>query len=99
MMAAGLIFLAVATSAVAHEGAPHVKGTIKEVTAERLVVAQPSGKLAEFKVTKATEFYREKKPVAWSEAKPGERVVVHGAHEASTPTAAVVMLGAAPEGH
>jgi uncharacterized protein YndB with AHSA1/START domain len=90
-----LLALAVTTPAFAHEGGHHVKGVIKEVTAEKLVITDAAGKDVAFVVTKATEFFREGKPVKREDAKPGERAVVHGAAGGGT-AAAEVMLGAAP---
>jgi hypothetical protein len=93
-----LLAVAITTSSFAHEGDHHVKGVIKEVTAEKLVITESTGEDVAFVVTKATEFFREGKPVKREDAKPGERAVVHGVAGGGT-TAAEVMLGAAPAAH
>jgi thiamine monophosphate kinase len=93
-----LLGLAITVPALAHEGGHHVKGVIKELTPERLVLTEATGKDVAFVVTQATGFFREGKPVKREDAKPGERAVVHGAAGGGT-TAAEVMLGAAPAAH
>jgi len=98
VLAAVLLSLTLLTSALAHEGGHHTKGTVKEVTAERLVLSEADGHDVTFLVTKATEFYRAGQPVKAGDAKPGERAVVHGA-AGSANTAAAVMLGAAQGSH
>jgi hypothetical protein len=98
VFAAVLLMSTLVASALAHEGGHHVKGTIKEATAERLVLSDAEGHDVTFVVTKATEFYRAGKPVKAGDAKPGERAVVHGAAGGGT-TAAEVMLGAAQATH
>jgi len=98
LIAAVLLSLALLPRVLAHEGGRHVKGTIKEVTAERLVLTDAAGKDVTFAVTRSTEFYRAGKPVGREDAKPGARAVVHGAAGGGT-TAAEVMLGAAPAAH
>lgn len=93
-----LLALAITAPAFAHDGGHHVKGVIKEVTAEKLVITEATGKDVAFVITKTTEFFREGKPVKREDAKPGERAVVHGAAGGGT-TAAEVMLGVAPAAH
>lgn len=93
-----LLALAITAPAYAHEGGHHVKGVIKEVTPEKIVLTEATGKDVAFVVTRATEFFREGKPVKREDAKPGERAVVHGA-AGDGASAAEVMLGAAPAAH
>jgi len=95
LLIAALLAFALAPHADAHEGGHQVKGIIKVVTAERLVLTDSAGKDVTFTVTGATEFYRAGKLVARGDARPGERAVVHGV-AGSGSTAAEVMLGAAP---
>jgi isopropylmalate/homocitrate/citramalate synthase len=93
-----LLALVIAAPAFAHEGGHHVKGVIKELSPEKIVLTEATGKDVAFVVTKATEFFREGKPVKREDAKLGERAVVHGVAGGGT-TAAEVMLGAAPAAH
>jgi hypothetical protein len=93
-----LLAFAITAPAFAHEGGRHVKGVIKELSPEKMVLTEATGKDVAFVITKATEFFREGKPVMREDAKPGERAVVHGAAGGGT-TAAEVMLGAAPAAH
>ena len=47
-----------AGSALAHEGGAHVRGVVKEVTAEGLVVATPAGEAVTIALTPGTRLTR-----------------------------------------
>ena len=82
--------------ALAHEGGHHVKGVIKEVSAQRLVVTDQAGNDVTFAITDGTEFFRQKKAVKREDAKTGERVAVHGEMAGAAVNATEVMLAGAP---
>ncbi len=94
-LTAVLLAITLAPQALAHEGGRHVRGTIREITAERLVITERPGKDETFTINGSTTFTRGRTAVRWDEAKVGERAVVHGAPGAHSTAAAEVMLGSA----
>lgn len=96
LIAAAALAVALVHPARAHEGGHHVKGVLKEVSAQRLVVTDQAGQDVTFSVTPATEFVRDGKPVRREDARPGVRVAVHGERAGAAMSATVVMLAGAP---
>ena len=91
-IAAATLAVALAQPALGHEGGRHVKGVVKALEAQRLVVTDVTGQDVPFTVTRATKFVRGEKGISWREVRPGERVVVHGELEGATRVAGLVML-------
>lgn len=89
--------LAVPTSAFGHEGGHRVYGSVKEITADRLVVSDEHGKDTVFVLSPGTRIFRDHKPTTWEKVKVGERVVVKGTDASGRMEATSVNLGAAPE--
>ena len=83
-----------AGSALAHEGGAHVRGVVKEVTAEGLVVATPAGEAVTIALTPGTRLTRGTSAVPVSDVHPGDRAVVHAKKTAGRLEATEVKLGA-----
>lgn len=80
MVRALIIGLAVAVAgpALAHESGKHARGTVKEISATRLVVTTADGHDAAFAVNAETRFRRGDSPAGREDVRVGERAVVHG---------------------
>jgi uncharacterized protein DUF5666 len=81
--------------ALAHEGGNHAKGTVHEITADRIVVTSQLGKDAVFTLAPETTFERGNAPARREDVKVGERVVVHGKHAGNREVATIVKLAPA----
>jgi hypothetical protein len=87
--------LAVATSgAWAHGTGVHAKGTLKRVSAARLVVQTEEGEKA-FQLSPATKFLKGSSPSSAADLHPGDRVVVHAKEANGALEATQVRFGAA----
>ncbi len=90
--------LALPIFAPAHEGGHHAKGTVREITADRIVVKLLDGKDAVFALAPETSFQRGNAPARREDVNVGERVVVHGKHSGDREIAALVKLAASARG-
>ena len=70
--------IAVAGPALAHENGKHARGTVKEISATRLVVTTADGHDAAFTLNAETRFRRGDAPASRQDVQVGERAVVHG---------------------
>ncbi len=81
-----------ASSAWAHGGGMHAKGTLKSVSADRIVLQTAEGEKA-FQVTPGTQFLKGSSPATAAELHPGDRAVVHARGAGGTPEAIQVRFG------
>lgn len=87
--------LAAPALGLAHGGGMHAKGTVHEITSDRIVVTSPDGRDLTFTLAPDTMFERGKTHARREDVKIGERVVVHGKHAGDREVAAVVKLAPA----
>jgi hypothetical protein len=78
-----------------HEGGVHVKGTVSAVTEQHITVKDTAGRESEIKLTEQTQFLRGGAPVARSDLRQGERVIVHARKEGASLEATEVRVGTA----
>ncbi len=83
------------SSAQAHEGGTHARGTVKEITADRLVLATPEGTSVAFAVQPDTRILRGDHAIRASDVRAGERAVVHAMTRQGRLEATEVMVAAA----
>jgi hypothetical protein len=97
---AGLVALALAVPAAAswaHEGHAHkVLGTITAVSANRVEMKTPEGKMVTVTVTAKTTYARGKQKVDATALKVGERIVAEVASEKDMIATSVTMPAAVP---
>jgi hypothetical protein len=84
--------LLVATAAFAHGGAEHVKGTVKSVAEEAIVISTERGARS-FRVTRQTSVVKDGAACAVGELHAGDRVVVHAAKVAPQEAERIVASG------
>jgi hypothetical protein len=72
--------LLVAGVALAHEGKPHVMGTVTKVAENSITVKTTAGAETVVSIVAQTVFTKNGATVSWKELKVGDRVVIH-AHE------------------
>ncbi len=79
-----IIFLAalllVAGVALAHEGKPHVMGTVTKVAENSITVKTTAGAETVVSIMAQTVFKKDAATVSWKDLKVGDRVVIH-AHQ------------------
>lgn len=78
--------------ALAHEGGTHAKGTVKEMSAERIVLVTTSGTELSLAIVSGTQITRGRRTIQASDVRPGERAVVHSAKRGERLEATVVMV-------
>jgi len=90
------LFLILASVPVAfgHDGAEHVMGTVSKVSAQSVTVQTTDNKTVEVGLTAKTTFTRNKKKVAVSELRVGDRVVIEAKEVNEKLVADSVQLGA-----
>ncbi len=81
-------------SAQAHEGGTHARGTVKEITADRLVLTTTEGASVTVAMAPGTRILRGREAIRASEVHPGERAVVHAATRDGRLEATEVMVAA-----
>ncbi len=82
-------------SALAHEGGAHARGTVKEITADRLVLATTGGTELSVTLVSGTQIVRGHHAIAVTDVHPGERAVVHASKHGERLEATEVMLAGA----
>ncbi len=82
--------------AQAHEGGVHSRGTVKEITADRLVLLTAEGKSVSVAMDAETRIVRGDHTITPAEVRPGERAVVHAASRDGKLEAIEVMVAAGP---
>ena len=90
------LFLLVASAQVVfgHGGATHVMGTVSKVSAESVTVDTTDHKTVEVGLTAKTAYTRDKKKVAGTEMKVGDRVMIDAKEVNEKLVADSVQLGA-----
>ena len=89
--------LAGATIALAHEGHAHkILGTITAVSADRVELKTPEGKLITVTVNAKTTYARGKQKVDSTALRVGERIVAEVASEKAMLATSVTMAAAVP---
>jgi hypothetical protein len=78
--------------ALAHEGGAHAKGTVKEISADRLVLATTAGTEVSVALVSGTQIVRGRHAIAVTDVHPGERAVVHASKRGDRLEATEVML-------
>lgn len=91
-----LAVLAAPTLVLAHGDGLHARGTVREITQDRLVVGTVHGRDVVFTLAPDTTYERGKAPARRDDVKIGERVIVHGRRAGDHEVAAVVRLAPAP---
>lgn len=89
------LILASIQAAFGHEGFEHVMGTVSKVSAQSVTVNTTGHKTVEVGITAKTTYTRDKKKVAASEMKVGDRVMVEAKEVNKKLVADSVQLGAA----
>jgi hypothetical protein len=69
--------LLVAGLAMAHEGKPHVMGTVTKVSENSITVKTTAGAETAVSVVSQTVFTKSAATVTWKDLKVGDRVVIH----------------------
>ena len=87
---------ALAGALLAHEGAEHVIGTVKAITAQSLTVETAKHETLTIMLTPKTDVMKSKAKGDIKDLKVGDRVVVHAAHGKAGLEAQEVDFGAAP---
>lgn len=89
------LFLILASVQVAfgHEGSEHVMGTVSKVSAQSVTVDTTDHKTVEVGLTAKTTYTRDKKKVAASEMKVGDRVMIEAKEVNEKLVADSVQLG------
>lgn len=90
-----LLALVLNSPALAHDEGVHARGIVKEVSANRLVITDQSGKEVVFALTPSTTFFREKAVIPRETLKVGDRAVVHGDMTGAGLSAKTVKVGGA----
>ncbi len=81
-----------AIPAGAHEGGTHARGTVAEITQERIVLSTTEGKRVTVSLTPGTRILRGHRSIQPSDIRAGERVVVHAAPRGGQLEATEVMV-------
>jgi hypothetical protein len=101
MRVAAALALALATcllgTAQAHEGGTHSRGTVKEITADRLVLTTAEGANVTVAMAPDTRILRGQQAIRASDVRPGERAVVHAATREGRLQATEVMVAPSPK--
>jgi hypothetical protein len=85
------------SSAQAHEGGTHSRGTVKEITADRLVLTTTDGTSVTVALAPGTRILRGHEAIRASDVHPGERAVVHAATREGKLEATEVKVAASPK--
>lgn len=80
--------------ALAHEGGAHAKGTVKAVTADRLVLTTTGGEELSVVLVSGTRISRGHRDISAADVHPGERAVVHASRHGEQLEATAVMVAA-----
>jgi hypothetical protein len=76
-MVLAMVVWLVGTAALAHEGGAHTRGTVKEITADRIVVVTTDEKEVVVALGAETRILRGQRVIGPTDVRPGERVIVH----------------------
>ncbi len=76
----------------AHEGGAHERGTVKEITADRIVLATTAGTEVTVALSSETQIVRGKRVITTKDVRPGERAVVHASKHGERLEATEVMV-------
>jgi hypothetical protein len=79
-------------SAYAHEGGMHSHGTVKEITADRIVITTTEGKDVAVGLDPETRIVRGHQTITPADVRPGERAVVHATNRDGKVEATEVMV-------
>ncbi len=82
----------VGARAGAHEGGMHERGTVKEVAADRIVLATTEGTSVTIAILPDTHIFRGHRAIRPADIHPGERAVVHAASHDGKMEATEVMV-------
>lgn len=91
-----LALLLLPAASAAHAGGHDARGTVKEITPDRIVVTTGEGKDETFALDEDTRFERGYVPTRREDVRVGERAVVHGRRDGKVVRATKVRL--APNG-
>jgi hypothetical protein len=97
-MAASLAFAFLPAIMMAHGGEEHVTGTVAKVSDSAVSVKTTAGKSVEVGFDAKITFTRVKQPIAKTDIKVGDRVVIHAKEVNEKLIANTVEIGAAPAG-
>jgi len=87
------LLLTTVQAAFGHEGSEHVMGTVSKVSAQSVTVDTADKKTVEVGLTAKTTYTRDKKKVAASEMKVGDRVMIEAKEVNEKLVADSVQLG------
>lgn len=99
-LAAGAALLLLPAVPLAHAGGHDARGTVKELTEERIVLTTVQGREEAFLLGEDTRFERGHAPARREDVRVGERAVVHGRRDGKDLRATTVRLapaGGAPK--
>ncbi len=97
VLSLALIVWVLNPSAQAHEGGTHSRGTVKEISADRLVLTTTEGASVTVALAPDTRILRGQEAIQPSDVHPGERAVVHSAMREGRLEAREVKLAASPK--
>jgi hypothetical protein len=86
-----------AASVQAHEGGTHARGTVKEISSDRLELTTTEGTSVSVALGPETHFMRGHKAIQAADVHPGERAVVHAAMRGGKLEAVAVMVADTPK--
>ena len=78
--------------ALAHEGGAHLEGTVKEITANRLVLTTSAGTDLTVTLAAGTQIMRGHRAIGATDVHAGERAVVHASKHGERLEATEVMV-------
>ena len=90
VMIAGLAISLCSPPVHAHEGEPHVMGTVATVYAKHIVVQTGEGKTLSISIDTNTKFRHGDKAAAAADLKVGDRIVAEVSHKGDTLTASEI---------
>lgn len=83
--------------ALAHEGKPHIMGTVTTLDAQDMVVTTKEGKTISIRLQSETKYRKGKATAAGTDLKVGDRVVVDTTGKGETLTASEIRFSSAGE--
>lgn len=96
LAALATICLALTPALFAHGGMEHVQGKVAKVSDNSITVTTTAGKAQDVLVDAKTTYSKANKPIAKSDVKVGDRVVIHAEEVNEKLTARTVEIGSAP---
>ena len=94
-----ILLIALITTAFAHDGMEHVRGTVAKISDQSVTVTTTAGKTVEVLLDAQTTYARAGQPIQKADLKVGDRVMIHAMEKGSELTAHSVAVGVAAAKH